>query len=70
MNVVNDNRCSWINDLGRRSNIKTLDKDKTCDWLIVGAGYTGLSAARKLSELHPNEKIIIVEFYNVCLYSM
>ena len=47
MNVVNDISCSWINDLGRRSNIKTLDKDKTCDRLIVGAGFTGLSAARK-----------------------
>jgi len=52
MNVVNDASCSWINDLDRRSNIKTLNKDKSCDWLIVGAGYTGLSAARKLSELH------------------
>ena len=61
MNVVNDNSCGWINDLDTRSNIKTLDKDEFCDWLIVGAGYTGLSAARKLSELHPNQKIIIVD---------
>ena len=61
MNVFNDTGCSWINDLARRSNIKVLDKDKSCDWLIVGAGYTGLSAARKLSELHPNQKIIIVD---------
>jgi glycine/D-amino acid oxidase-like deaminating enzyme len=61
MNVVNDNGCSWINDLDRRSNIKNLDKDKSCDWLIVGAGYTGLSAARKLSEIHLNQKIIIVD---------
>ena len=61
MKVVNDTSCSWINDLDRRFNIKTLDKDKSCDWLIVGAGYTGLSAARKLSELHPNQKIIIVD---------
>ena len=61
MNVVNDASCSWINDLDKRVNIKSLDKDKSCDWLIVGAGYTGLSAARKLSELHPNQKIIIVD---------
>ena len=60
MRIVNDLGCSWISDLDRRSNIKNLDKDKSCDWLIVGAGYTGLSAARKLSELHPNQKIIIV----------
>ena len=61
MNVVNDISCSWINDLDKRYNIKNLDKDKSCDWLIVGAGYTGLSAARKLSELHPNQKIFIME---------
>ena len=61
MNIVNDKTCSWLNDLSIRSNIKTLDKDKSCDWLIVGAGYTGLSAARKLSELHTNQKIIIVD---------
>jgi NADPH-dependent 2,4-dienoyl-CoA reductase/sulfur reductase-like enzyme len=61
MKILNDFNCSWINDLDRRSDIKTLDKDKSCDWLIIGAGYTGLSAARKLSELHPNQKIIIIE---------
>ena len=61
MQVVNDNTCFWVNDLQPRSNIKILDKDKSCDWLIIGAGYTGLSAARKLSHLHPNQKIIIVD---------
>ena len=61
MNIINDNNCSWIKDLNSRSNIKTLKENKSCDWLIIGAGYTGLSAARKLSELHPNQKIIIVD---------
>ena len=61
MYLVNDNSCSWINDLDKKSNIKTLDQDKTCEFLIIGAGYTGLSAARKLSELHPNQKIILVD---------
>ena len=61
MNIVNDKNCSWINNLDYRTNIKTLNKDKSCDWLIIGAGYTGLSAARKLSELHPNQKIIIID---------
>jgi len=61
MNVVNDTSCGWINDLDTRANIKTLDKNKSFDWLIVGAGYTGLSAARKLSELHSNQKIFMME---------
>ena len=61
MEVVNDHSCSWIHDLSARTNIKTLNNDKSCEWLVVGAGYTGLSAARKLAELHPNHKIIIVD---------
>ena len=61
MSVVNDMSCSWINDLPQRSNIRKLDKDENCDWLIIGAGYTGLSAARKLSELHTKQKIILVD---------
>ena len=61
MNVVNDNTCSWINDLVPRANIKTLQSNEDCEWLIIGAGYTGLSAARKLAQLYPDQKIIIVD---------
>ena len=61
MRVVNSINCSWITDLTPRSNIKKLIKNENCDWLIVGAGFTGLSAARKLSQLNPNQKIIIVD---------
>ena len=61
MEVVNDNRCSWINDLNPRTNIHTLLSDLSCEWLIVGAGYTGLSAARKLGQLYPNQKILLVD---------
>jgi glycine/D-amino acid oxidase-like deaminating enzyme len=61
MELINDNECSWINDLNSRSNIKSLSSNLYCEWLIVGAGYTGLSAARKLGQLYPNKKIIIVD---------
>ena len=61
MNILNDNSCGWVKDLPARSNIKTLNQNKKCDWLIVGAGYTGLSAARKLSEINPDQNIIIVD---------
>ena len=61
MEVVNDNSCSWVNDLSPRNNIKILASDLDCEWLIVGAGYTGLSAARKLGQLYPNQKIQLVD---------
>ncbi len=61
MEVLNDNSCSWVNDLSPRNNIVTLSSDIDCEWLVVGAGYTGLSAARKLGQLYPNEKIFLVD---------
>ena len=61
MELINDNECSWVNDLNSRSNVKFLSSNLNCEWLIIGAGYTGLSAARKLGQLHPNEKIILVD---------
>ena len=61
MEVVNDDSCSWVNDLSPRNNIVTLSSDLHCEWLIVGAGYTGLSAARKLGQLYPNQKILLVD---------
>ncbi len=62
MKIFNDNSCSWINDLDPRSNIKVFEKNnEECEWLIVGAGYTGLSAARKLGQLYSNQKIFLVD---------
>ena len=57
----NDNSCGWINELPKRTGIKELLGRANCDWLIIGAGYTGLSAARQLGNVYPNKKIIIVD---------
>ena len=61
MEVTNDNGCSWVNDLIPRTNIQSLQSNEDCEWLIIGAGYTGLSAARKLGQLYPNQKIILID---------
>ena len=61
MQVINDNECSWINDLSPRSNFRSISSNLNCEWLIIGAGYTGLSAARKLGQLFPNQKILLVD---------
>ncbi len=59
MEVVNDNSCSWVNDLSPRNNVQALSSDLDCEWLIIGAGYTGLSAARKLGQIYPNKKVLL-----------
>ena len=61
MDVVNDKTCFWINDLPKKISANKVINFQECEWLIIGAGYTGLSAARKLGQLHPNSKIILVD---------
>ncbi len=61
MKIINDNSCGWLTNLQPRKKFKLLNQNQKCDYLIVGAGYTGLSAARKVSEINPNKKIIIVD---------
>jgi len=61
MNIINDKFCSWIKDLQTRKSIKSLKSSTDTEWIIIGAGYTGLSAARKLGQLHPNQKIILID---------
>lgn len=40
---------------------ESLIQTETVDWLIIGAGFAGLSAARRLAELHPGERIVVLE---------
>tara|TARA_B100000959_G_C14926151_1_gene601600 strand:+ start:283 stop:1587 length:1305 start_codon:yes stop_codon:yes gene_type:complete len=58
---MNDQTCGWIKSLPLRTRIQKITKNENCDWVIIGAGYTGLSAARKIAELHNNSKIILVD---------
>ncbi|MBD8120424.1 FAD-binding oxidoreductase [Pseudomonas lutea] len=49
----------------RTTPVKVLDGNVTADWLIIGAGFAGLSAARRLSQLRPGEKIVVVDAHEV-----
>ena len=40
---------------------KRLMGDQTADWVVAGAGFTGLAAARRLGELAPEARVILVE---------
>ena len=61
MKILNDKTCGWIDYQNKRSVIKKLNCNIKCDYLIVGAGFTGLSAARKLSQRNKNKKIVIID---------
>ena len=51
----------WLALSERRAPVRTLDRDRSADWLIVGAGFAGLSAARRLVQLRPGETILMLE---------
>jgi len=60
----NDNSCGWIKQLPPRRSRPSLSGEQHADWVVLGAGYTGLTAARQLSILHPQSRIILLEGQN------
>ena len=52
---------AWTQILGPQPSYGALDGHQTCDVTIIGGGFAGLSAARRLLELDPNLSIAIVD---------
>lgn len=53
---------AWNAILGPQRGYPTLDKSARYDWVVVGAGFTGLAAARRLTQLvGSEEKIAVLE---------
>ena len=40
---------------------RRLEDNVTADWLVIGAGWAGLAAARRLQQLRPLDRIVILE---------
>lgn len=55
------NVCGWIAQAGSSSGRPRLSGMEKADWLVVGAGITGLCAAHALAEMHPQARIVIVD---------
>jgi len=51
----------WKGILPPRKPHKQLDENQNADYLVIGAGFAGLSAARRLNQLHPDSKIVVME---------
>ena len=58
---LNDNTNAWNTILPARTAKPALTADIDADWLVIGAGYAGLAAARRLAENCPDQKIVIVD---------
>ena len=52
---------AWNELLPNRKTLPSLSGNLTSDWLIVGAGFAGLSAARRVQKEAPNDRIVILD---------
>lgn len=60
--LPNDDRTNgWSAVLPRRQPRPALEGELDVDWIVVGAGYAGLAAARQLAQQQPGASIAVVE---------
>jgi len=55
----------WYAILPQPAPANRLKGHQVADWVVVGAGVTGLAAARRLAELAPEARIILLDEYRV-----
>jgi len=66
INLPNDDKsCGWYSVLPPAEPAIKLVGQQKADYAIVGAGFAGLAAARRLAELQPNARIILVDAQRV-----
>lgn len=56
-----DNTNGWSAILPPRQATQALHGQHRADWLVIGAGYTGLAMARALARNRPNDSIVVLE---------
>lgn len=60
--LPNDDRSNgWSAILPPRAEKPPLDGEVRADWVVVGAGFAGLAAARRLAENRPGDRVVLVE---------
>jgi glycine/D-amino acid oxidase-like deaminating enzyme len=57
----NSSRSAWVEMLPPRAPTPSLQGAVTADVAIIGAGFAGLSAARRLSQLDPTLRVAVLE---------
>ncbi len=56
-----DTPCGWLATLPSLAPSRPLDHDREAGFAVVGAGFTGLAAARRLAELDPGAGVALIE---------
>ncbi|APC18913.1 FAD-dependent oxidoreductase [Pseudomonas frederiksbergensis] len=56
-----NNVCGWIALAGESPQRPKLTGSQKTDWLIIGGGITGLSAAHSLAQMFPQQRIVLLD---------
>ena len=57
----NDRTNGWAAHLPPRTPRPHLTGDVRADWIVIGAGWAGLAAARRLSGNRPSDRVVIID---------
>ncbi|WP_026068510.1 NAD(P)/FAD-dependent oxidoreductase [Halomonas smyrnensis] len=61
-----DDKCNgWYQVLDDPRPAPRLTTCESVDWLVIGAGFTGLAAARRVAELRPGDRVVVLEALRV-----
>jgi glycine/D-amino acid oxidase-like deaminating enzyme len=55
----------WYAILPEPAPAKRLQGNQVADWVVIGAGITGLAAARRLGELAPDARVLLLDEHRV-----
>jgi len=58
---VQQGPAAWNAILGPQPGAASLEGDTTADFVVVGGGFAGVSAARRLKQLQPGARIVVLE---------
>lgn len=56
-----DRTCGWLAPVAPRTPARRLSGSESADVVVVGAGFVGLAAARRLADLRPGWRIVLVD---------
>ncbi len=60
-----DQRCGWYELLNNVSDFPELTNDIDVDVLVVGAGFVGCAAARRIAENRPDDSVLLIDALKV-----
>ncbi|MFT5598459.1 MAG: glycine/D-amino acid oxidase-like deaminating enzyme [Gammaproteobacteria bacterium] len=53
--------CGWTEQTGEWQQYPKLSNHQLADWVVIGAGFTGIAAARRIAELDPGKRVILID---------